>query len=69
MEVEAAGEGIVHILVQQGDDIVPVNTQIALLIEEGEMPEIPPEAKTFLEGILRDSGMTLDKEMQNEMIK
>jgi Protein of unknown function (DUF5663) len=33
------------------------------------MPEIPREVKAFLEGILRDSGMTVDKEMQSEMIK
>jgi pyruvate/2-oxoglutarate dehydrogenase complex dihydrolipoamide acyltransferase (E2) component len=69
MEVEAAGEGILHILVQEGDDIVPVNTPVALLIDEGDMPEIPPEVKAFLEGILKDSGMTIDKEMQSEMIK
>jgi pyruvate dehydrogenase E1 component subunit beta len=32
MEIEAAGEGILHILVRE--DIVPVNTPVALLIDE-----------------------------------
>jgi pyruvate/2-oxoglutarate dehydrogenase complex dihydrolipoamide acyltransferase (E2) component len=55
MEVEAEGDGILHILVQEGDEIIAVNTPVALLFEEREKTMIPPEVRTFLEGILRDS--------------
>ena len=46
MEVEAVDEGIIHILIPDATDDVPINTVIALLLEEGESLE---EAKAFLE--------------------
>ena len=34
-----------------------------------EQSEIPQEIRAYLEGLLNDSGMTLDDEMREEMIK